>query len=75
MSPNFKKKIIYLLNFIFALSLLSICISALMMIIYMIKFGFSNLKVDVYKLLMVIGIPLLIIVLTKIFIKKLSSTE
>ncbi len=73
MNSKFKKNIISILNFIYALSILSLCVSALMIIVYGLTKGFSNLKVDFNKLIIVVGIPILLLILTKFINKKITQ--
>ena len=73
MNFNFKKEVIYMLNFFYALSILSLCISVLMIIIYGITLGFSSIVNNLHKLSLILGIPIVILLFTKFLSKKLKN--
>ena len=73
MNSKLKKEIIAVSKFIYALSLLSLCISLIMTLVYVLDLGFSNLSFDIQAFALIIGVPIILITFTKIIYKKNAS--
>jgi len=75
LNNKIKKQILSIINYIYALSILSLCVSVVMILAYGFMNGFSNLEVSTNKIFIVIGIPIVILLFTKFLSKKIGNNS
>lgn len=73
MNSYLKKKLLIIINYIYALSILYLAVFSLILVLKIISEGLSHLEIRVNKLPYIIGIPVCVLILTRVLSKKLSN--
>jgi len=75
MKPTFKSKIRFLVNYTHTLSIIYLAVFILLIIFKGLNQGFNNLEIRVNKLPFIIGVPIVVLIATKLLSKKLEDAK